>query len=47
MNCIIKKGVTIGNNSIISPGCIVIKDIPENVIVSGNQARIIRNINNN
>lgn len=43
-NVIILKGVIIGENSIIGNGSIVTKNIPKNVIVAGNPAKIIRNI---
>lgn len=42
MNCIILKGVTVGENSVIAAGSIVTKDIPPNVLVGGNPAKIIR-----
>lgn len=37
-------GVTIGDNSIIAAGSVVIKDVPTNVIAGGNPAKIIRSI---
>lgn len=37
---IILCGVTIGDNVIIGAGSVVTKDIPSNVVVSGNPARI-------
>lgn len=40
----IGKGVTIGDNSIIGAGSIVVKDIPANVIAAGNPARVIREL---
>ncbi|MBP3886806.1 MAG: GNAT family N-acetyltransferase [Cellulosilyticum sp.] len=40
----INPGVTIGNNVVVSPGSVVVSNIPDNVLVSGNPARIIRNI---
>lgn len=43
-SCIILKGVTIGSGSIVSAGSVVTKDIPNNVIVGGNPARIIKKI---
>lgn len=42
MNSIILKGVTIGKNSIIGAGSIVTTNIPDNVIASGNPARVIK-----
>lgn len=39
---IILKGVVIGKNSIIAAGSVVTKSVPENSIVAGNPATIIR-----
>ncbi|HLU23135.1 maltose acetyltransferase domain-containing protein [Lederbergia graminis] len=41
---IINPGVTIGNNVVVASGSVVTKDVPDNVIVGGNPARIIREI---
>lgn len=41
-NSTILPGITIGNNSIIAAGSIVTKDVPNNCIVAGNPAVIIR-----
>ncbi len=38
------KPLTIGTNAVIGMGSVVTKDIPENVIVYGNPARIIQDI---
>lgn len=40
----IVAGVTIGADSIIGAGSVVIKDVPEGVVVAGNPARVIRKI---
>ena len=40
--CMILKGVTIGDNSVIAAGTIVTKDVPPNVLYGGNPGRIIR-----
>lgn len=42
--CIILKGVTIGNRSIVGAGSVVTKDIPDDEIWAGNPARFIRKI---
>ena len=41
---IIMPGVTIGDNSVISAGSVVTKDIPANVVAYGSPARVIREI---
>lgn len=43
-NVVINPGITIGNNVVIGSGSIVTKDIPDNVIVAGNPAQIVREI---
>src|SRR5690606_37267877 len=45
--CIICKGVTIGENSIIGAGSVVTGDIPDNVIAAGNPAKVVKAINPN
>jgi serine acetyltransferase len=42
--CII-GGVHIGNNVIVGAGSVVVKDVPDNCIVAGNPAKIIRYTN--
>ncbi len=41
---IVNPGVTIGNNVVIASGAVVTKDVPDNVVVGGNPARIIKEI---
>ncbi|AJY77935.1 acetyltransferase [Paenibacillus beijingensis] len=43
--CTILAGVTIGKNSVVAAGSIVIKDVPENVVVAGAPAKVIRELN--
>ena len=41
-NCIIMKGVTIGEGAIVGAGSVVTKDVPDYAIVGGNPAQIIK-----
>lgn len=43
-SAVINCGVKIGNNVVIGSGSVVTKDIPDNTVVVGNPARIIRTI---
>jgi len=45
-NCTILPGIEIGVNSLVAAGSVVMKDVPENVIVIGNPARVIKKIEN-
>lgn len=45
-NCTILPGVTIGNNVIIAAGAVVTKDVPDNSLVAGVPAKIIRTLEN-
>lgn len=43
-SAVILTGVTIGDNSVVAGGAVVTKDVPSNVVVGGNPARIIKKI---
>lgn len=38
------KGVTIGENSIVAAGAVVTKNIPANVVVAGNPAKVVKQL---
>ena len=42
VGCKVIGGVHIGNNVIVAPNSVVVKDIPDNVIVSGIPAKILK-----
>lgn len=41
---VINPGVNIGNNAVIASGAVVTKDVPANVVVGGNPAKIIKSL---
>ena len=43
-SAIVCKGVRIGENSIVGAGAVVTKDVPPNVIVAGNPARVVKKL---
>lgn len=43
---IINPGIRIGDNTVIASGSVVTKDVPSNVVVGGNPARILKEIGN-
>ena len=43
-SAIICPGVTIGNNVVIAAGAVVTKNVPDNVVVGGNPAKVIKPI---
>ena len=44
-NVTVLAGVTIGENAIIAAGSVVTKDVPDNMVVAGTPAKVIREIN--
>lgn len=43
-NCTILPGVTIGNNVVMAAGAVVTKDVPDNCVVAGVPAKIIKKL---
>ncbi|MCM3693793.1 sugar O-acetyltransferase [Neobacillus niacini] len=43
-SAVINPGVNIANNVVIASGAVVTKDVPDNVVVGGNPAKIIKQI---
>ncbi|MDD2956706.1 MAG: sugar O-acetyltransferase [Oscillospiraceae bacterium] len=43
-NCTILPGVTIGNNVVVAAGAVVTKDVPDNCVVAGVPAKIIKRL---
>ena len=43
-NATILQGVTIGENAVVAAGSVVSKDVPDNVVVGGTPAKILKNI---
>ena len=37
-------GITIGANALIGAGSVVTKDVPENAVVAGNPARVLKSV---
>ena len=44
-NTTILAGITIGKSAMIGAGSVVVNDVPENAVVVGNPAKIIRYLN--
>ena len=43
---IVLLGITIGKNSIVGAGSVVTKDVPDNAVVVGNPAKVIKKLEN-
>lgn len=43
-SAVVCPGVTIGDNVIVAAGSVVVKDVPDNVVVGGNPARVLRSL---
>lgn len=43
-NSMIMPGITVGNNVIIAAGSIITKNVPDNVVVAGNPAKIVKSM---
>lgn len=41
---IVLPGITVGANSVIGAGAVVTRDVPSNVVVVGNPARVVKNL---
>ena len=46
-NAVILPGVTVGSHSVVAAGAVVTKDVPENCVVGGVPAKIIKQLNAN
>lgn len=41
-NAVVLEGVKVGKNSVVAAGSVVVEDVPENVVVAGSPAKIIK-----
>jgi acetyltransferase-like isoleucine patch superfamily enzyme len=47
LGAIIMKGVTIGENAVVGAGSVVFRSVPDNAVVIGNPASIVKTLNDN
>lgn len=43
-NAFVTKGVTIGENSVVGASAVVTRDVPANVVVAGNPAKVVKEL---
>ncbi|MCZ6830150.1 MAG: acyltransferase [Gammaproteobacteria bacterium] len=43
-HCVILKGVSIGENSVVGANAVVSRDVPPNMVVAGNPAHVVREL---
>ncbi len=43
-HAVVLKGVTIGENSVVAANAVVAKDVPANVVVAGNPAKVVKQL---
>ena len=41
---VLNPGVTVGDEAVVASGAVVTEDVPERVVVGGNPARVLREI---
>jgi len=44
VNAVVMAGVTVGRNSIVGAGAVIGRDVPPNVTVMGNPARVVKHL---
>lgn len=42
---VLNPGVTVGDNAVIASGSVVTNDVPDDVVVQGNPATVVRELN--